>query len=111
AMASLRRLRISPLGVARRERRARPTMRRLLPLVVGGVSFGLVLLYARRAQNQGVLIPVAATFSLVIIGIVIAGPWLTVLAARALRRMFDRPAPLLAGRRLEDDPATGFRAV
>jgi hypothetical protein len=111
ATVSLRRLQVSPLGVARRAVRPRPTIRRLVPLVVGAVSFVLVLMFGAHASGLGIIALVVATFSLVIVGIVVAGPWLTVLTARGLRRVGARPASLLAGRRLEDDPASGFRAV
>jgi hypothetical protein len=52
-----------------------------------------------------------ATFALMIYGIVAVGPWLTVLAARTIGRTGRRASALLAGRRLEADPAGGFRTV
>jgi hypothetical protein len=57
------------------------------------------------------LVPVMAAFVLMIYGIVAAGPWFTVLTARAIGRTGQRSSALLAGRRLEDDPTAGFRAV
>jgi hypothetical protein len=111
AMASLRRLQISPLGVARRAERPRPTARRLLPIVFGSVAFVASLWFALSAEDTVAIVPVMASFALMIVGIVAAGPWLTVLVARAIRHLGRRAGTLLAGRRLEDDPATGFRAV
>lgn len=111
AMVSLRRLQISPLGVARRAVRARPTVRRLAPLGIGTAGFFLSLKAASGASSMAVIVPVVVTFALMIYGIVAAGPWFTVLAARALGRAGRRVSALLAGRRLEDDPAAGFRAV
>ncbi|HEY8523934.1 MAG TPA: FtsX-like permease family protein [Acidimicrobiales bacterium] len=111
ATTGLRRLRISPLGVARRAARPRPTSRRLLPLLAGSAGFVATLALAVRDGGIGLLVPVMATFALMIYGIVAAGPWFTVLAARAIGRLGRRASALLAGRRLEDDPATGFRAV
>jgi hypothetical protein len=52
-----------------------------------------------------------AAFAVMIWGIVAAGPWFTVLAARVIGRRGQRASVLLAGRRLEDDPVGGFRAV
>ena len=52
----------------------------------------------------------AGTFSMMI-GLVVAGPWLTAMAARLSARLTVRPAGLLAARRLGDDPHTAFRAV
>lgn len=111
ATASLRRLHISPLGVARRSVRPRPTARRLLPLVGGSVSFVVTLAVAVRSASVAALFPAMAAFALMIWGIVAAGPWFTVLAARVIGRRGQRASALLAGRRLEDDPVGGFRAV
>jgi hypothetical protein len=44
-------------------------------------------------------------------GLVIAGPWLTLLGSRLMARRAQRPATLIAGRRLADDPKAGFRAI
>ncbi len=46
-----------------------------------------------------------------IVGLVIAGPWLTMAGARFLARRASRPGALIAARRLADDPRAGFRAV
>ena len=45
------------------------------------------------------------------IGLVIAGPWLTMTGARVLARRASRPGTLIAARRLADDPRAAFRAV
>ena len=111
ATVSLRRLQISPLGVARRAVRPRPTARRLVPLLVGTAGFAASLAAAADSTGIGMLVPVMAAFALMIYGIVAAGPWFTVLTARAIARTGQRASVLLAGRRLEDDPAAGFRAV
>ena len=111
AAVSLRRLQISPLGVARRAVRPRPTVRRLVPLLVGTAGFAASLAIAANNTGIGMLVPVMAAFALMVYGIVAAGPWFTVLTARAIARTGRRASVLLAGRRLEDDPVTGFRAV
>ncbi|HEX5946371.1 MAG TPA: FtsX-like permease family protein, partial [Acidimicrobiales bacterium] len=111
ATTSLRRLQISPLGVARRAVRSQPTARRLLPLVGGSASFVVTLAVAVRSGSMAAVLPAMAAFALMIGGIVAAGPWFTVLAARLIGRRGRRASALLAGRRLEDDPVGGFRAV
>ena len=111
AMASLRRLQISPLGVARRSVRARPTARRLLPLAGGSAAFVVTLGIAVQSASFAAVFPAMAAFAVMIWGIVAAGPWFTVLAARVIGRRGRRASSLLAGRRLEDDPVSGFRAV
>src|SRR3954454_17298125 len=45
------------------------------------------------------------------IGMVVVGPSLTMIGARVLARQVRRPAALIAGRRLADNPQAGFRAV
>jgi len=50
-------------------------------------------------------------FALVLAGLVVAGPWLTMVGARLLARRARRPAALIAARRLADNPRAGFRAV
>jgi len=45
------------------------------------------------------------------IGLVIAGPWLTAQAARLFARFVKGPSPLLAARRLADNPKVAFRTV
>ena len=50
-------------------------------------------------------------FALIIAGLVIAGPWLTMAAARVMARRTSRPGALIAARRLADDPRAAFRAV
>jgi hypothetical protein len=47
----------------------------------------------------------------VILGIVLSGPWLTSMVARGIARFSRRVPSLLAARRLQDNPAAGFRAI
>ncbi len=50
-------------------------------------------------------------FALIMVGLVIAGPWLTMVGARIMARRTSRPGTLIAARRLADDPRAAFRAV
>src|SRR5580693_9001466 len=45
------------------------------------------------------------------VGLVVAGPWFTWAAARLFGSMSRGAAPLLASRRLADDPKAAFRSV
>ena len=45
------------------------------------------------------------------VGLVIAGPWLTMVGCPAPGPAASRPAALIAARRLADNPQAGFRAV
>ncbi|MGI8330482.1 FtsX-like permease family protein [Actinomadura scrupuli] len=110
ARIALRRVQISPLGVTRRVTPRPPRVYRLLPLAAG---LGELAYFIGRVPESisgqiGAFIPGAL---LVLAGIVIAGPWLTMAGARVLARRTGRPAALVAGRRLSDDPRAGFRAV
>ena len=48
---------------------------------------------------------------LIMAGLVFAGPWLTMVGARVMARYANRPATLIAARRLADNPKAGFRAI
>ena len=48
---------------------------------------------------------------LIMAGLVLAGPWLTMVGARVMARHASRPATLIAARRLADNPKAGFRAI
>ncbi|HEY3882187.1 MAG TPA: carboxymuconolactone decarboxylase family protein [Trebonia sp.] len=52
-----------------------------------------------------------SSFALIIVGLFIAGPWLTMAAARAMARWTSRAGTLIAARRIADDPKAAFRAV
>ncbi|MFJ6772807.1 FtsX-like permease family protein [Kitasatospora sp. NPDC091257] len=110
ARFALRRVAISPLGVSRRVTPQPPRAWRLIPLLAGLAE--LVYFVGRRpATGNGQAAAYLPGFLLVMLGLVIAGPWLTMVAARTVARRTGRPATLIAVRRLADDPKTGFRAV
>jgi FtsX-like permease family len=110
AIVSLRRVNISPLGVTRAAQPSRPTARRLIPVVVGLVLLAVAFSGARTG-SQGLLALGAVAFAIVIVGIMLAGPWLTAKLAAALAHLARRPPLLLAARRLHDNPSAGFRAI
>ena len=109
-LASLRRVGISPLGVARRVTPPAPRLWRMLPLAVALALFCVPLLRNPAAQRHS---PGPAVLSLiaVMVGVMIAGPWLTTASARLLARSTRSGSGLLAARRLADNPRAGFRAV
>ena len=114
AVAALRRVTVSPLGVRRRERRGPLRRLRLLPLAVSLVVFGYVLSRLTAADgdaSDNVLWLLAGSFFAIIVSIAIAGPWITAIVGRLLGRVARGPVPLLAGRRLADDPRGAFGAI
>jgi FtsX-like permease family protein len=111
ARLALRRVNVSPLGVTRRETPAPPRPWRVLPLLVGLADLGLVVLHGKPASPATQVLVFVPGFALIIVGLVIAGPWLTMAGARLLARRARRPGALIAARRLSDDPRAAFRAV
>ena len=111
ARLALRRVRISPLGVARRTTPRPPRAWRVLPLLAGLAELGFFVVHGTPATAGGEVWALLSGFLLIIVGLVIAGPWLTMAAARVMARRTSRPGALIAARRLADDPKAAFRAV
>jgi hypothetical protein len=108
ALLSLRRVRISPLGVTRKTTPPPPRAWRLIPLVLGAALFivGLIITSPRSIGT-----PTFPGLILILVGLVVGGPWLTTRAARVLARSVRGAATLLAARRLADNPKAAFRTV
>jgi hypothetical protein len=111
ARLALRRVNISPLGVTRRVTPAPLRAWRVLPLLAGLAVLGFVVVHGKPASPAGQVLAFVGGFALIMIGLVIAGPWLTMAGARVLVRRASRPGALIAARRLADDPRAAFRAV
>jgi hypothetical protein len=111
ARMALRRVNISPLGVARRVRPKPPGAWRVIPLLAGLAELGFWTIHGHPASESGQIQAFASSFFLILVGLFIAGPWLTMAAAVAMARWTSRPATLLAARRIGDDPKAAFRAV
>jgi len=111
ARLALRRVRISPLGVARRATPNPPRAWRVVPLLAGLAELGFWAVHGHPASIPGQIQAFVSSFALIIAGLFIAGPWLTMAAARVMSRWTSRPSTLIAARRLADDPRAAFRAV
>jgi hypothetical protein len=111
ARLALRRVHISPLGVARRATPKPPRAWRVVPLLAGLAELGFWTVHGHPASIPGQVQAFVSSFALIIVGLFIAGPWLTMAAARAMARWTSRPATLIAAGRLADDPRAAFRAV
>jgi hypothetical protein len=109
ALWSLRRARISPLGVSRKVTPPPPGILRIVPLALGLGLFIVPLAVSNSSNpdfkfaNLGLL--------LIMVGLVVGGPWLTMQAARLVARYARGASALLAARRLADDPRAAFRSV
>jgi hypothetical protein len=111
ARLALRRVNISPLGVARRVTPPPPRAWRVLPLLAGLADLGIFVVHGKPASSGGQIEVFVPGFALIMTGLIIGGPWLTMAGARVLARRASRPGALIAARRLADDPRAAFRAV
>ncbi len=111
ARLALRRVRISPLGVTRRVTPKAPRAWRVLPLLAGLGVLGFIVVHGRPPTTPGQIQVFLPSFLLIMVGLVTAGPWLTLAGARLMARRTGRPGTLIAARRLADNPKAGFRAV
>ncbi|GGS99204.1 FtsX-like permease family protein [Nonomuraea spiralis] len=104
AVAGLRRVVVSPLGVAKRE--TPPGMRfvRVLALIAVLAAFPLL------TRGTSVAI-VAVALGLAFLCLNLAGPWVVGIIGRIAAGTARRPARLLAARRLVDDPRSAWRTV
>jgi hypothetical protein len=110
ARVALRRVHISPLGVVRRVTPRPPRAWRLIPLLLGVAELAYFI-GRRPATSDKQILAYISGMLLMMVGLVMAGPWLTMVGSRLLALRSGRPATLIAARRLADDPRAGFRAV
>ena len=116
ARVALRRVNISPLGVSRRVTPRPPRAWRVIPLLAGVVELGYFAYVHDIGAHSGTNPTVEAGVFLVgvllvMAGLVVVGPWLTMLGSRLVARRANRPATLIAARRLADTPQAAFRAI
>jgi hypothetical protein len=83
----------------------------VLPLLAGLAELGYFVAHGRPATTPTQIQAFLPGIMLTMIGLVVAGPWLTMAGARLMTRRTRRPATLIAARRLADDPRAAFRAV
>jgi hypothetical protein len=111
ARLALRRVSISPLGVTRRVTPAAPRAWRLIPLAAGLAELAYFAVAGRPSTTTGQIFGFTAGLLLTMAGLVVAGPWLTMVSSRLMIRRANRPSTLIAARRLSDNPQAGFRAI
>lgn len=109
AVWSLRRVRISPLGVGRKVTPPPPRGWRPTVLLVGLLMFVVPVVIAKNKNPNFLIVDVGLVLTM--IGLVIGGSWLTMRAAGFVARAARGASPLLAARRLADDPRAAFRSV
>ncbi|WP_456825066.1 FtsX-like permease family protein [Cellulomonas sp. P5_E12] len=107
---SLRRVSVSPLGVARRET---PKGMTWLRLVVGVVGIGTFMVVSAAAGALGAAAAGALVGALAVgfATLNAVGPWVLGLVGKVSLKRATTPARLLAARRLLDDPKAAWRVV
>ncbi len=111
ARLALRRVLISPLGVNRRASSRPPRVVRIVPLLAGIAVLAYFDAVGKPGAIGGQLLELLVGFALLVVGLVLAGPWFTTAGSRLMVKRAGRPATLIAGRRLLDNPKAGFRFV
>jgi hypothetical protein len=110
AVVGLRRVVVSPLGVAKRE--TPPGMRAIRLVVFLAVLVAFAVLAADGFGNSKIGAVIGLVFlGLAFLSINLVGPWVVSVIGRIAARTARRPARLLAARRLVDDPRSAWRTV
>jgi hypothetical protein len=111
ARLALRRVQISPLGVNRRASSRPPRIVRIIPLLAGIAILGYFDAAGKPSAVGSQLLELLVGFVLLVVGLVLAGPWFTTAGSRLMVKRANRPATLIAGRRLLDNPKAAFRFI
>ena len=118
SLISLRRVKVSPLGVSRKTSSPKPRAWRIIPIIIGIPMFILATTAVTNhtthsAGNSGgnPLPLIMGGLLLIMIGLVLSGSWLTMQVTRLLARNASSAPSLLASRRLSDNPKGAFRAI
>jgi hypothetical protein len=113
-IVALSRVQAGPLATSRHGRRPPPSARRALPLAagIGGLLAAAPLRRVVDSETRETLDNLAPLFLiLTIVGFVVVGPWLCMLAGRGIARVSRRVPGLIAARRIASDPSATFRVV
>lgn len=115
---AMRKVRTSPLGVARRETLdKKPRFWRILPLMIGVGVFVWISTdggknwIKQNPENMMPMLVVVLGIVLVMFGLVIAGSWLTSRLSQLFARRTNNAATLLASRRIAGHSRKIFRSV
>ena len=111
ARLALRRVQGSPFGVKRRESTRPPGIVRIIPLLAGIALLAYFDSAGKPGAIGGQLLELLVGFVLLVVGLVLAGPWFTTAGSRLMTKRASRPAMLIAGRRLLDNPKAAFRFI
>jgi ABC-type antimicrobial peptide transport system permease subunit len=105
---------IGPLGVTRAMHEKTPTMWRIAPLLAGLAAMitGVLMIRVLDAGLPWLESPLLIVgFLLILVGIVVIGPWLTRLVSRIGLRQARSAAAVIAASRIQKTPVATFRSV
>jgi hypothetical protein len=107
AVAGLRRVVRTPLTAT-----GGHTRKPLSVVRLAAVPVALVLFFATLASSSlnNSMLPMLAALGLLMWSPTVVGPWLTSALGGVFTKVWRKPASLLAGRRLRDDPKAAYRA-
>jgi len=111
ARLALRRVQGSPLDVKRRASAHPPRIVRIIPLLAGIALLAYFDSAGKPGAIGGQLLELLVGFVLLVVGLVLAGPWFTTTGSRLMTKRANHPATLIAGRRLLDNPKAAFRFI
>ncbi len=83
----------------------------MIPLAAGIALLAYFDAAGKPGDVGSQLLELLVCFVLLIVGLVLAGPWFTTAGSRLMVRRAGRPSTLIAGRRLLDDPKAAFRFI
>ncbi|WP_119583474.1 FtsX-like permease family protein [Streptomyces europaeiscabiei] len=109
ALVGLRQVVVGPLGVARRSKPPRMSFLRALAFVA--VILGYSWYTEEHKSDVSDVNSPLVFFALVFLALSVIGPWVVGVLGRIICALAQKPATLLAGRRLLDDPKSGWRTV
>ena len=111
ARIALRRVRVSPLGVTRRASSVPPRIVRIVPLLAGIALLAYFDSAGKPKSTGSQILELLVGLALILVGLVLAGPWLTKVGSQLMANRAGRPAGLIAARRLLDNPRAAFRSI
>lgn len=105
---ALHKVKTSPLGIVKRRKKLRrPTLFRLVPLIFAGLSIwrmnqlGPKWFFPDTGYSPMPIYAILGAFLLLMIGLLVAGPYLTYLVAKIIERFSHRATSLIATKRLQ----------
>lgn len=105
---------IGPLGVTHAVLEKTPTMWRIVPLLAGLAAMIMAVVISRIAELRSPWLEMpllVGGFALILVGIVVIGPWLTLVTSKVGLRWARSASAVIAASRIGRTPVATFRSV